>query len=232
MVNNRNEWGQKDTIGGFTIEHSKFTSDRVSVRAHGAPARHRVDCVNDRPLGPACNSSTDFDDLGLLIAVQARDRLAFEKLYLGYYCRLTRFLARFTRRLENIEEIINDTFMAVWMRATDFRHESKVSTWIFGIAYRTAMKQLRRQRHVSSLESVGDLPESSDPARDIDTKDWLSRALARLPLDQRITLTLAYQMGYSMKEIARITESPVGTVKSRMFHARVKLQEHALEFNS
>jgi RNA polymerase sigma-70 factor (ECF subfamily) len=169
--------------------------------------------------------------LGLIIAIQARDRLAFEKLYLGYYYRLTRFLARFTKRLENIEEIINDTFMVIWMRAKDFRHESKVSTWIFGIAYRTAMKQLRRQRHVPSLQSVGDLPDSGDPARDIDAEDWLSCAFARLPLEQRITLTLAYQMGYSVKEIARITESPVGTVKSRMFHARVKLHEHALELN-
>jgi RNA polymerase sigma-70 factor, ECF subfamily len=199
---------------------------------NGAPARHGVDGVNDRPLGPACNSSTDFDDLGLVIAVQARDRLAFEKLYLGYYYRLTRFLMRFTRRLENIEEIINDTFMVVWMRAKDFRRESKVSTWIIGIAYRTAMKQLRRQRHVSSLQSAGDLPESGDPTADIDTTDWLSCTLARLPLEQRITLTLAYQMGYSVKEIARITESPVGTVKSRMFHARVKLHEHALELNN
>jgi RNA polymerase sigma-70 factor (ECF subfamily) len=170
--------------------------------------------------------------LGLIIAVQAGDRLAFEKLYLGYYYRLTRFLLRFTKRLENIEEIINDTFMVIWMRAKDFRHESKVSTWIIGIAYRTAMKQLRRQRHVSSLQSVGDLPKRGDPTADIDTTDWLSCALSRLPLEQRITLTLAYQMGYSVKEIARITESPVGTVKSRMFHARVKLHEHALELNN
>ena len=187
--------------------------------------------MNARRLGSTRNSSPDCDELGLIIAVQACDRLAFEKLYFGYYHRLTRFLARFTKCLENIEEIINDTFMVVWMRAKDFRRESQVSTWIFGIAYRTAMKQLRRQRHASSLQSVGDMPQSSDPATDIDTKDWLSCALARLPLDQRITLTLAYQMGYSVKEIARITESPVGTVKSRMFHARIKLHEHVLELN-
>ena len=202
------------------------------LEPNGPPGCRGDDGVIDRPLGSARHSSTDFDDLGLIVAVQARDRLAFEKLYLGYYYRLTRFLVRFTKCLENIEEIINDTFMVVWMRAKDFRHESKVSTWIMGIAYRTAMKHLRRQKHVSALQSVGDLPESGDPAKDIDTKDWLSCALARLPLDQRITQTLAYQMGYSVKEIARITESPVGTVKSRMFHARVKLHEHALELDS
>lgn len=207
--------------------------DTRAIRVlNGTPARRGDDGVNTRPLSPARNSSADFDDLGLIIAVQACDRLAFEKLYFGYYHRLTSFLARFTKCLENVEEIINDTFMVVWMRAKDFRRESKVSTWIFGIAYRTAMKQLRRQQDVSSLQPVGDLPQSGDPATDIDTKDWLRCAFALLPLDQRITLTLAYQMGYSVKEIARITESPVGTVKSRMFHARVRLHEHALELNS
>jgi len=198
----------------------------------GPPARHGDDSVNVRPLGSTRKSSTDCGDSGLMIAVQARDRPAFEKLYFGYYYRLVRFLARFTKRHDNIEEIINDTFMAVWMGAKDFRHESKVSTWIFGIAYRTAMKQLRRQRHVSSLESAGDLRESADPSAEIDTQDWLSCVLGRLPLEQRTILTLAYQMGYSVKEIARITESPIGTVKSRMFHARIKLHEYALELNS
>ncbi len=212
----------------MSTPHSRATDSQLAPNG----ARRGDNYANARPLGSARDSSTDCDDLGLIIAVQARDRLAFEKLYLGYHDRLTRFLARFTKCLENIEEIIDDTFMVIWMRAKDFRHESKVSTWIIGIAYRIAMKQLRRQRHVSSLQSVGDLPESGDPTADIDTADWLSCALARLPPEQRITLTLAYQMGYSVKEIARITESPVGTVKSRMFHARVKLHEHALEINN
>src|SRR5258708_12697640 len=110
---------------------------------------------------------------------------------------------------ENIEEIINDTFMVIWMRAKDFRHESKVCTWIFGIAYRTAMKQLRRPRHVSSLQSVGDLPGSGDPTRDIDMEDWLSCAFARLPLEQRITLILPYQIGNSLTDISPLTKSPV-----------------------
>ena len=79
------------------------------LHPNGTP--HGDNSVNARPLGSTRNSSSDCADLGLMIAVQARDRLAFEQLYLGYYHRLTRFLARFTKDLENIEEIINDTFM-------------------------------------------------------------------------------------------------------------------------
>src|SRR5258708_12726705 len=121
---------------------------------------------------------------------------------------------------ENIEEIINDTFMVIWMRAKDFRHESKVCTWIFGIAYRTAMKQLRRPRHVSSLQLVGDLPESGDPARDIDMQVSLSCAFALLPLEQRITLMLPYQLRYPVRQIPPLTSSPPRTANRPPSHAR------------
>jgi hypothetical protein len=56
-------------------------------------------------------------------------------------------------------------------------------------------------------------------------KEWLDAALARLPEEQRVTATLAYQMGFSVEEISRIMQSPIGTVKSRMFHARQNLRE-------
>jgi RNA polymerase sigma-70 factor, ECF subfamily len=175
------------------------------------------------------NAETDLDDAALIAAVQIRDRLALEKLYLGYYQRLARFLARFTARRENAEEIINDTFMVVWMHANGFRCESRVSTWIFGIVFRTAMRSLRQQRKHSSVQSVETVPEqTSNPTQEYMTKDWLDCALTRLPAEQRLTLTLAYQIGFSVEEIAAITHSPIGTVKSRMFHARLKLRHELL----
>src|SRR5208283_4879797 len=86
-------------------------------------------------------------DNELLVAISTGDRRALEALYLGYHRRLARFLSRFTPRYENVEEIINDTFMTVWQRAKDFRGESQVSTWILAIAYRTALNSLRRQKN-------------------------------------------------------------------------------------
>ena len=157
-----------------------------------------------------------------MVDIQARDRLAFERLYRGYYPRLARFLARFAASRESIAEIISDTFVVIWTQAGDCRHESRVSTWIIGIAYRAAMRHLTRQRSASSLRSVNDLPQRTDGA-----EDWFSYALARLPIQQRLALSLAYQMGCSIEEIARVTQSPIGTVQSRMFRARVKLRECA-----
>jgi len=171
------------------------------------------------------NNSTDDLDTPLLARVACGDRGALATLYLNYHRRLSRFLSRFTRRYENVEEILNDTFLVVWQSARDFRHASRVSTWIMGIAYRTALKSLRRdQRHGRTLP-LDALPEPScDPTQDADTEDWIEQGLLQLSLEHRLTLELAYHFGHSMEEIAAITAVPVGTVKARMFHAREKLR--------
>ena len=175
---------------------------------------------------PAKNSAKEHDS-ALLVAVAAGDRRALEELYLSYHRRLARFLSRFTPRYENVEEIINDTFLVVWQSAKDFRNASQVSTWIIGIAYRTALKSFRRQKNHAAAQSLEDYPEQTvDPTFDAELNDWLSHGLSRLPMEQRLTLELAYHMGHSLEEIAAITDCPVGTVKARMFHAREKLRQY------
>src|SRR5271170_6586345 len=133
-------------------------------------------------------SSPKERDSTLLAAVAAGDRRALEELYLGYHRRLARFLSRFTSRYENIEEIINDTFMVVWQSAKDFRNASQVSTWVIGIAYRTALKSFRRQKNHTGTRSLGDYPEQTiDPTFDAEVSDWLKHGLSRLPIEQRLT---------------------------------------------
>jgi RNA polymerase sigma-70 factor (ECF subfamily) len=174
---------------------------------------------------PAKNSPKERDS-ALLAAIGAGDRRALEELYLSYHRRLARFLSRFTPRYENIEEIINDTFMVVWQNAKEFRNASQVSTWIIGIAYRTALKSFRRQKN-HAVASLEDYPEQTvDPTSQTEVNDWLKHGLNRLPIEQRLTLELAYHMGHSLEEIATITDCPVGTVKARMFHAREKLRQY------
>ena len=84
-------------------------------------------------------------DLDWLRSVGKGDRAALERLYLSYHGRLTHFLGRYTGRVDLIDEIINETLWVVWRGASAFRGDSKVSTWIFGIAYRCLMKALRDQ---------------------------------------------------------------------------------------
>ena len=165
-------------------------------------------------------------DQELLRAVAGGDRQALEALYLGYHRRLARFLTRITRRYDVVEEIINDTFMVVWQHASEFRGASRVSTWVIGIAYRTALKSLRGNDGLQRAQGGGDLPEISvDPSAAFELHDWIEHALGDLPLEQRLTMELAYHLGHSMEEIAEITASPIGTVKARMFHARDKMRK-------
>jgi RNA polymerase sigma-70 factor (ECF subfamily) len=150
---------------------------------------------------------------------------AFHELYVKYHRRLASFISRMSWHKEDAEEIINDTFMIVWRSAGAYRHASQVSTWIFGIAYRTALKALRRQRRHTCNVRLEDAPEpTTDPTLEIEMQDWLTRGLLQLPLDQRLTLRLGYQLGFGLEEIAAITEVPIGTVKTRRFHARSRLR--------
>src|ERR1700688_1238152 len=128
---------------------------------------------------PAKLSAREHDN-DLLIAVASGNREALEELSLGYHRRLARFLSRFTPRYENVEEIINDTFMVVWQSAKGFRNASQVSTWVIGIAYRTALKSLRKQKNHSAVANMDDYPEHSiDPSSDTEVVDWLAQGMNR-----------------------------------------------------
>jgi RNA polymerase sigma-70 factor (ECF subfamily) len=164
-------------------------------------------------------------DNDLLSRVARGDAPALEELYLGYHRRLVRFLSRIAPRYETVEEIINDTFMVVWDRARDFRGASRVSTWIIGIAYRIALKSLRRNDGLLRANTGEEWQEQSvEPTHEMEVRDWIAHALDQLPLEQRLTMELAYNLGHSIEEIAVITECPSGTVKARMYHAREKLR--------
>jgi RNA polymerase sigma-70 factor (ECF subfamily) len=175
---------------------------------------------------PAAPSSNE-RETQLLRLVANGDRQAFQALYVGYHPRLARFLTRLTHRFDVAEEIINDTLWVVWCKAGEFRGDSQVSTWIMGIAYRRALKTLKR------LQSTAPAPElpldgpalaTEEPQRTDELHEWLDRALLHLPPEQRLVLELAYYLGHSCAEIATIMDCPVNTVKTRMFHARRKLR--------
>jgi len=171
------------------------------------------------------HSSREDADRRLLDMVARGDREAFRELYIVYHRRLARFLMRLTRRYEVAEEIINDTMWVVWRKAGDFRGDSRVSTWIMGIAYRRALKALRSGRVAHQAVPMDEvLLVSPDEAADAEISELILRAMEQLPNDQRLTMEFAYGYGHSCEEIALIMNCPVNTVKTRLFHAREKLR--------
>jgi RNA polymerase sigma-70 factor, ECF subfamily len=174
-------------------------------------------------LSTSSGSSSNARELELLRQVAAGDRTAFKELYLIYHRRLARFLMRMTSRHDLIEEVINDTLWTVWLKAGDFRGDSLVSTWIVGITYRRALKALRRHGAARPM-LVEEVAVAPDVQLEDENREWLGRALAELPLEQRMVMEFSYLMGHSCEEIAQIMQCPVNTVKTRMFHAREKLR--------
>ena len=163
----------------------------------------------------------------LMARVGDGDRKAFEELYNLYHRRMARFLTRLTRRYDLAEEIINDTFWVVWRKARGFRGDSQPSTWILGIAYRKARNAFRAAARIAAQNLDEQLapPTSEEPASTEELRDWLSQALVQLPPEQRLAVHLCYELGHSCEEIATIMGCPVNTVKTRLFHARAKLQK-------
>lgn len=166
-------------------------------------------------------------EVRLIGLVAAGDKRAFEALYRAYFPRLTRFLHRMTRNAMLIEEIVNDTLLAVWRKAATFNHTSKLSTWIFAIAYRRACKSLEsldepQQDGIDEREGLdADRPEwQFDQVRMAEAVDG---ALAVLPLAQRTAFQLTFYHDMSYTEIADIMDVPVNTIKTRLFHARKRL---------
>lgn len=163
----------------------------------------------------------------LLKSVALGDQRAFEELYRRYYQRLARFLAKRIPPSHGADEIINDTLLIVWQHAGQFRHRSQVSTWIFGIAYRVALKSLRKHRLWLKAKTAEEPTNPLiDPCRTDEERQWLAAGLCRLPDKQRLSLELTYHFGHSVEQAALMANCPVGTMKARMFHARGLLRLH------
>ena len=164
----------------------------------------------------------------VLARVARGDRAAFERLYRAYLPRLTRFLQQVMRRTSAVEEAINDTMLVVWRKAGTYSGDSKVSTWIFAIAYRRALKLLKRFDEPVADEP--DLTSASDDATEsfvmqLELRAVLGEAMAKVSAEQRAVIELTYYQGCAYREIAEIMGCPVDTVKTRMFHARRRLRQ-------
>ncbi len=176
---------------------------------------------------PSAEPLEQHEEAAAIARVARRDKQAFDALYRAYYRRLKRFLEQVTRRPQLVEEVLDDTMLVVWRKADTFRGQAKPSTWIFAIAYKQAMKAMRRlqlpvQDWHAEAPSPADDPESALMRQQ--EMRCLRVLLGRLPSEQRAVVELTYYHGCSYKEIAGIVGCPPDTVKTRMFHARRKLR--------
>jgi RNA polymerase sigma-70 factor (ECF subfamily) len=170
------------------------------------------------------------DQAGALLAcVAAGDRHALAELYAREGTSLLRYLLHFTSDRGLAEELLQDTFVAVWKNAGSFEGRSRARAWLFGIARRRACKRLRRREPPGAdLDALEEMP-ASEPEPEAALLAGLAREALLEAIDQLsdihrevLLLTFVHELSYA--EIAGILDVPLGTVKSRLSHAKRALR--------
>lgn len=161
---------------------------------------------------------------------EKRDREAFAQLFDAYGPRLKSFMMRKGAGAELAEDLVQDTMLAVWTKASFYAPEKgSVTTWIYTIARNLRIDRLRRESSVHFTEIDGfDAPDEG-PASDTilirsEQDRLVSQALALLPAEQKQILMLSYVDDMAQSEISQKLGLPLGTVKSRMRLAYRKLK--------
>lgn len=123
------------------------------------------------------------------------------------------------------EDVAQEVFLKLYRKLHTFRCESRLSTWIYRIAYRMAIDARRRPRHRYRHVEEGSLEglSTTSPVTDRTVSGELAKALQQLPARQRSAVLLHYWMGYSTEEIAELHAASTGTVKAWLHRARRRL---------
>jgi RNA polymerase sigma-70 factor (ECF subfamily) len=173
-------------------------------------------------------------DARLVEAALQGDRDAFGDLVVRYQDRLFNTLLRIAGSREDAADAVQDAFVQAYLKLESFRGDAQFFTWLYRIAMNMALSRRRRRRPVGSLEaaksSAGEEPMDAAAGPDgrllaTERAEQVQTALADLGEQHRKILVLRELEGCSYEVIADILELPVGTVRSRLFRARLQLRQ-------
>ena len=182
-------------------------------------------------------SEFELTDEVLIKQFQSGDVRAFNKLVIRYKDRLLNFIYGYVNDIDRAEDLVQDTFMKVYIHKDSYQEIAKFSTWMYTIAANLAKTELRKIKRRKTF-SISDLSKDDreyeihssdkDPS-ELDSFDnmkiKIQKALVKLPLDFRTIIILRDFQELSYEEISNIVNVPLGTVKSRINRGRLKLQE-------
>ena len=125
----------------------------------------------------------------------------------------------------DLEDLVQESFVRTWTSLSQFKGQSKLSTWVYRIAVNTALDHLRKEKRVraQSQDLVLEKRASKNQEENFIEEESVTRALASLDEKHRSVFVLHVFEEQSLDEIANILSLPEGTVKSRLFHARKDL---------
>ena len=164
------------------------------------------------------------DERELIAKIAKKDQNAFQTFFYIYKNRLYYYFYKLLENQEDAEELTMETFFRIYRNAGTFRGESKVSSWVFGIARRVCLEHLKeKNRSIKTLEIYeGDAVSENLPINE--DVELVRKAIEKLAPHDREVLFLAYYEELPYEDIAKVLDIPVGTVKSRVFNAKAKLK--------
>jgi RNA polymerase sigma-70 factor (ECF subfamily) len=161
-------------------------------------------------------------ELATRVAVNG-DPDAFAMLVERHQSKIRAFLRRLLSNDDAAaDDLAQETFLAAYQKMHTFRGQAALGTWLHTIAYRQFVSLTRKQKRVQVMAEV---PDAGADLREATDSEILARQLlAQLGPEDRACLTLAYSVGMSHAEIARVVDQPLGSVKARIHRAKIKLQ--------
>ena len=174
------------------------------------------------------------DDAQLIDATLAGESAAFGTLVTKYQDRLYNTLVHLVGSSEDARDVAQDAFVQAFVKLDRFRGASAFYTWLYRIAFNLAMSHRRRKKPTTSLDEARErtgkepIEDDDDPGGQLQRDEQATQvraALARLSDEHRVVLVLREIDGCRYDAIAEILDLPVGTVRSRLFRARIQLRD-------
>lgn len=170
-------------------------------------------------------------------AARAGDPAAWDTLFHRYQLPLYSYVQELTRHEQTSLDLVQETLIKAIRHVGSLRDDTRFGPWLFRIAHQLCQQRGRKVPPPDSLETVAEMeladgtPSPSDELLSAEQKEHFLAAIDRLPDEHRAVVLLHYIEDFDLAEIAGITGVPLGTVKSRLHHARQKLrQQLAPEF--
>lgn len=167
------------------------------------------------------------DDIDLVKQIGSGDKRAMQGFYMRYNDAVYAFAVSRCGNAELASDCVHDTMLDVWRSASGFAGKSSVKTWLFSIARNKLVDALRKRGKLSYVEEI---PEHEDTAPNPEAaaiaaaeSARLHRCIERLSGPQRSAIRLAFLEDLSYPEVAEVEAVPVGTIKTRIHHAKQAL---------
>jgi RNA polymerase sigma-70 factor (ECF subfamily) len=184
------------------------------------------------------------DDQELILQItQHNDHSAFALLVDKYQKLVVNTCRGFVSNYADAEDLAQEVFIELFESLPEFRHESKLSTWIYRIAVNKSLNHIRKKKRENIFSSFASIFENSDKPQNLEIADHgisdeadrkinttelhktLKTAINKLPKNQKIAFILSKYQDLSYKEIAEVMDLSISSVESLLFRAKVNLQE-------